>query len=387
MAEPKQLPNGRWKIRFRDPLGRPRSKVCDTKREARAFAEDIAHAGRQGSWILPERGKITLEAWSAQYMATVVHLRPTSIALYQRELVHIHRRFGSIPLGQFNALDIQTWLADLLVSGVAPSSVHRKYRMLRRLLQVAVEKEMIVKNPCIGVQPPRVESNEMRFLSPQEAVALAETIDPWFKALVYTAIETGMRWSELVGLRRRQVNLLKRTVTVIEQLVFVGGDASVGRIGRWVNQKPKTKAGTRTISISPFLAAQLAEQIENRSQPGLDGLVFVNMRGGPIGGSIFNKRHWQPVRSALGFDDLRFHDLRHTAVALAIAQGAHPKAIQRRMGHSTINMTLDRYGHLFPELDEKVANDIGSVLKVAANNRRGGSVVRALDRGVPSVPD
>ena len=104
----------------------------------------------------------------------------------------------------------------------------------------------------------------------------------------------------------------------------------------------------------------------NRSQPGRDGLVFVNMRGSPIGGSIFNKRHWQPARAAAGLDGLRFHDLRHTAVALAIAQGAHPKAIQRRMGHSTINMTLDRYGHLFPELDRQVASDVGAILEKAA---------------------
>ncbi len=166
---------------------------------------------------------------------------------------------------------------------------------------------------------------------------------------VYTAVKTGMRWSELVGLRRAQVNLLRRTISVIEQLVFVGGDSSVGRTGRWMNEKPKTGAGTRTISISSFLAEKLEDQLEHRSRPGPHGLVIVNMRGGPIGGSIFNKRHWQAARSVVGLDGLRFHDLRHTAVALAIAQGAHPKAIQRRDGPPhDLTLTLDRYGHLFP---------------------------------------
>ncbi|HML01378.1 MAG TPA: hypothetical protein VK428_14410 [Acidimicrobiales bacterium] len=126
MPEPKQLPNGRWKIRFRDPLGGPRSKVCDTKREARAFAEDVAHSGRRGSWVAPELSRNTLEAWSTQYMAIVVHLRPASVALCQRELAHIHRRFGLHQLGQLNALEIQKWLAELLAAGVAPSSVQRK---------------------------------------------------------------------------------------------------------------------------------------------------------------------------------------------------------------------------------------------------------------------
>lgn len=76
-----------------------------------------------------------------------------------------------------------------------------------------------------------------------------------------------------------------------EQLVYIGGSTAEGRAGRWVRQQPKTRAGIRSISISGFLAGQLEEQLANRSQPGRDGLVFVNMRGGPDGSSIFNKRH------------------------------------------------------------------------------------------------
>jgi integrase len=175
-----------------------------------------------------------------------------------------------------------------------------------------------------------------------------------------------MRWSELVGLRRYNVDLLRRSIAVTEQLVYIGGSTAQARAGEWVRQRPKTRAGVRSISISDFLAGHLEEQLSARSQPGRDGLVFVNMRGGPIGGSIFNKRHWQPARAAAGLEGLRFHDLRHTAVALAVAQGAHPKAVQRRMGHSTINMTLDRYGRLFPELDRELAVNVGALLRDAA---------------------
>ena len=75
-----------------------------------------------------------------------------------------------------------------------------------------------------------------------------------------------------------------------------------------------------------------------------------------------------------GVDNLRFHDLRHTAVALAVSQGAHPKAIQRRMGHSTINVTLDRDGHLFSELDQKVASDVGATLRQASRAASTGTI-------------
>jgi integrase len=380
MAEPKRLSSGRWKVRYRDPLGRPRSKVCDTKGEARAYIEEIGHAARHREWIAPELGRMLLADWVEMYMSTVVHLRPTTVNLYQREFEHILRRFGQTQLIQLEPLAIQAWLAELMAGEMAASSVHRKYRLLRRTLQVAVEKGVIAKNACNSVQPPRVELNEMRFLIPEQAVALAEAIDPWYRTFVYTALETGMRWSELVGLRRSGVNLLHRSIAVTEQLVFIAGDKTTGRERRWVRQRPKTRAGVRSITISRFLAERLQEQLAERSQPGQDGLVFTNQRGNAISGSIFNKRHWQAARATVGVPDLRFHDLRHTAVALAIAQGAHPKAIQRRMGHSTINMTLDRYGHLLPELDEQIANDLDGVLRLAYSAQRTQGTVSKLSQ-------
>ena len=83
--------------------------------------------------------------------------------------------------------------------------------------------------------------------------------------------------------------------------------------------------------------------------------MFPNRAGNPPHPSSFNSNHWKPAKRRVGLEGVRFHDLRHTAVALAIAQGAHPKAIQARMGHSSVQVTLDRYGHLFPELDEAIA--------------------------------
>lgn len=98
----------------------------------------------------------------------------------------------------------------------------------------------------------------------------------------------------------------------------------------------------------------LDDHLERFAQPGNDGLVFPNAAGKPISASSFQTAYFTKARQAAGVS-CRFHDLRHTSVALAIAAGAHPKAIQARMGHTSINVTLDRYGHLFPELDEAIA--------------------------------
>ena len=129
---------------------------------------------------------------------------------------------------------------------------------------------------------------------------------------------------------------------VTEQLVRL-------EAGRWLRKETKTPASVRSITISAVIADILADHLERFGGRGPDGLVFPNRAGNPIISSSFWANYFSPAlrRAELA---CRFHDLRHTSVALAIAEGAHPKAIQTRMGHSSINVTLDRYGHLFPGL-------------------------------------
>jgi integrase len=197
----------------------------------------------------------------------------------------------------------------------------------------------------------------MAFLTWDEAVALAESIQERYRALVYVAIDTGMRWSELVGLRRSKVDLHRRKVRVTEQLIRLDG-------GEWLRKETKTAAGIRSITISAFTATVLSEHLECVAEPGPDAVVFTNTAGKPLISSSFWQHHFRAALLAAGLD-CRFHDLRHTSVALAIAQGAHPKAIQTRMGHSSINVTFDRYGHLFPELDEAIASGFDGQLRNA----------------------
>ena len=113
-------------------------------------------------------------------------------------------------------------------------------------------------------------------------------------------------------------------------------------------------------------------------------MVFANAAGNPLSASSFLTHHFSKAHVAAGVA-CRFHDLRHTSVALAIAAGAHPKAIQSRMGHSSINVTLDRYGHLFPELDEAIAEAFGRSLH-EATERRSRVVVKG-DFGAVDAPN
>ena len=175
----------------------------------------------------------------------------------------------------------------------------------------------------------------------------------------------------MLGLRRSDVDLVHRTVTVRQQLNEVKGEF----IGFG---EPKSAAGRRTIDLPRFLCTLLEDQLAERSQPGSDGLVFVNTRGRSPHASSFHSQTWAKARAKVGRPDLRWHDLRHTSAALAIAQGAHPKLLQERMGHSTIRVTFDVYGHLLPGLGGQIADGLDEAFERAAKGPVAGAPVAAF---------
>ena len=357
-----QKQRGKYRARYRDPMGRTTSRTFVRKADADRFVREMEVELTRGSWVDPRGGDQPLSAWAAEFLDLSRRLAPKTQETYRRDIERfILPRFGRYRIGVLPPAEIENWLNDEVAAGIAPSSVHRHYRTLRRMLQVAVDKQRLHANPCNRVAPPRVPTREMVFLDWRQAVDLAETHRPRYRALIYLAVDSGMRWSELVGLRRAKLDLRRRKVRVTEQLLKLES-------GEWVREEPKTSASVRSITISVFTTHALEAHLERFAAPGLDGLVFPNASGRPVTSQSFLSNHFKPAREALNLQ-CRFHDLRHTSVALAIAEGAHPKAIQARMGHSSINVTLDRYGHLFPELDEAIAGSFGERLGEAYSAR------------------
>jgi integrase len=168
---------------------------------------------------------------------------------------------------------------------------------MRRMLQVAVEKERILTNPCERVQTPRVPHREMVSLNWPDAVELAEARGERYWAFIYLAVDSGMRWSELVGLRRARLDVRSRKVRVRLQT------------GEWLRKEPKTGSSIRSITISPFTAELLAGHLEAFANPGVDGLVFPNKAGNPLISSSWWNNNFAPALRKTGLS-CRFHDLR-----------------------------------------------------------------------------
>src|SRR3954454_23762470 len=147
--------------------------------------------------------------------------------------------------------------------------------LLLCMFEVAVQKQKILANPCERVDPPRMPKREMTFLDWDEAMLLAEAHNERYRAMIYLAVDSGMRWSELVGLRRGKLDLRHGKVRVTEQLVQLSD-------GTFLRKEPKTSAGVRSITISPFTAAVVADHLEANCAPGVDALVFPNAAGNPL---------------------------------------------------------------------------------------------------------
>lgn len=220
-------------------------------------------------------------------------------------------------------------------------------KVLRLILAAAVEGGALRANPCNGMRLARSEPVEMAFLTMDEVVALSAAMRrPEYGLLVRFAALTGLRAGEIGALRIGRLDLLRRRLEVAESVSEVTGHGLV-------YGPPKTSE-RRGVPIPRTLADELAAHLAG-SPHDPEALVFNAPGGGPLRHHNFYRRHFKPALAAAGLPDrVRFHDLRHTCAALLINADppAHPLAIMKRLGHSSITVTYNTYGHLFPALEE-----------------------------------
>jgi len=180
--------------------------------------------------------------------------------------------------------------------------------------------------------------------------------------MIYVAGVLGLRWSEVAGLRVGRLDLVARTLTVVETLAEVEG--------RLIFSDVKSPSSRRTISMPRFLATMLEDHLRQRGLPGPDELVFVAPDGGPLHAGNFRNRVWAPAVRQAGLEGLTFHGLRHSAAGLLISLGAPDHLLQQRLGHSSSRVSRDIYGHVLPAVDESVVADIDEAFGRASRTDR-----------------
>jgi integrase len=199
----------------------------------------------------------------------------------------------------------------------------------------------------------------MRILDPEEIRAVAEAVPERYRALVLLLAYAGLRIGEATALRVQHLDLLRGRVEVVEAFSEVSAGLILG----------ETKTGAQRSVTLPRLVRDALEKHLEKFPPGRNDLVFTTSTGEPIRRRNFRTRVWMPAIQSAQLDRPwpRVHDLRHTSVALAIKAGAHPKAIQARAGHSSIKVTLDTYGRMFPGQDEELADRLDALAENGGN--------------------
>jgi integrase len=366
----RRVRNGKttYRARYRDPAGREHAKVFARKADAQRFLTEMENHKLKGTWTDPALGRVLFRDWLGEWWATTTNLRPTT---RERNETLLRRyalpRFADLALVAISQRDVRAWVAELSGRGLAPATVQKAYQLLGKVMGAAVDAGMVMQTPCRRVPLPKVEREEMQFLTAAEIARLADAIDQRYRALVLVAADGGLRIGELAGLRRRRVDLLRGTVEVAEIVTEAEG---VLRFG-----PPKTRAGRRTVGLPRAVVDELAAHLV-RAEP--EAFVFAALEGGPLRVHGFRARVWRPATRRAELDGLRIHDLRHTAVALWIAVGANPKEVAARAGHTSVSFTLDRYGHLYPEADTALRDRLDSLY--VAGERAGPGMVIELPR-------
>jgi integrase len=280
-------------------------------------------------------------------------VKPTTVASYQSLLrSRILPTFGDLPLGDVDGLMVRRWISQMSGAGLSASRIQQAHRLLSQLFRSAVECRLLDHDPCVGVKLPRIKGNETLFLNPPEVERLADAVPFRFRALVHVLAYGGLRWGEAVALRRKRIDPDSARITVAESLADVNGILHFG----------ETKTNRiRKVAIPAFLVEGL-RAYQKTIQEDQEALVFTSPKGSPLRVSNFRRRVWWPSLERAGLPhELRIHDLRHTCATMLISRGVHPKAIQHHLGHASIDITMNRYGHLLPDQ----FNDLAAQLDAA----------------------
>ena len=372
----RKLPSGRYQASYYHPDSGERivaPQTYATAADARAWLSTVEADLARGELLDPRLSRRRFDEWATEWVAGL-HVKPKTKVGYESALrVHVLPAFGDRPVGSITYRDCKAFVDGLLQTGLAPGTVGDARKILRLVLEEALRADAIRRNPASKLRVPRGKRVEMVFLSIEELLALADAIAlpprpnrhaqqhfPEYSLLVRLVGLTGLRAGEIGALRVGRVNPLLGRIEVAESVEEVHGNLVYG----------ETKTYTRrTVPVPASLAAELEAHL--RTRPGdPDALVFTAANGGPLRHTNFYNRYYKPAVLQAGLDPrTRFHDLRHTAAALMINEGAHLLAVKERLGHSTIQVTADRYGHLFPSLEAALTDRLDDAYRAAVAKR------------------
>ncbi|QIS01940.1 tyrosine-type recombinase/integrase [Nocardia brasiliensis] len=358
----------RWRARYVDPNGVERSQSFDTKVQAQRWIDsEVTTKVVTGTWVDPDRSGVLFSVVAEKWYETKKFRKPKTVAGYRSLLdTVVLRRWGSVPLRDIDFEDIQEWVVLLSESGstrfkgkgLSASRVIQSYQVFSQVLRFAVKSKRLVSNPAVDIELPSTLAGERPYLTHLEVMRLGLAAGR-LRPLVFTLAYTGIRIGEASALRVMDVDVANRRIRVSRSATAVTGQGTV---------VTDTKNHTaRTVPIPATLAKDLEKLTEGSES---SAPLFPSEKDGGILEYNEFRRAFNEAANSAGLKGLIPHGLRHTAASLAISAGANIKVVQRMLGHKTATLTLDLYGHLFPDDLDIVADGMEAGAQAAADELR-----------------
>jgi integrase len=341
--------------------GKRAYKAFPTLGEAKAWRAEAQVGLRRGTMRAGPSATLreAAEAWLEGVRSGAIRNRsghvykPSAIRGYETALVaRVLPELGGARLSELRRVELQDFADRLCVEGLDASTVRNTLMPLRVIFRRAVARGDLAVNPTTGLELPAVEGRRERIASPAEAVALLAALPERDRALWATAMYAGLRRGELLALRWEDVDLAAGVIRVERSW-----DAKEGVVA------PKSRAARRSVPIAGVLREHLVQHALRSGRR--SGLVFGSSATHPFTPSNVRKRanaNWAHA----SLEAIGLHECRHTFASLMIAAGVNAKALSTYMGHASVTITYDRYGHLMPGNEAEAAELLDEYLARAA---------------------
>lgn len=331
--------------------------VKGNKGDAQRRLRELLTRRDTGTFIKPS--KTTLGEFLQKWLVDIARpsLTPKSFERYTSICkAHLIPGLGKISLTDLRPDNIQSLYSEKLNQGLKPLTVKYLHTVLHKALNTGVKWGLIYRNPADSVDVPNSHNYEMQVWDDFEVRKFLEVAkdSPYF-ALFHTALYTGARRGELLALRWKDIDFIYSQVSITRSIHHL-------KDGSYVFTPPKSKNSKRTIALSPSAIGILNEHKVKQTAFSEaigktltdEALVFSHPDGKPLRPNTVS-RAWLILAAKAGVKQIRLHDARHTHASLLLRAGVHPKIVQERLGHASIQITLDIYSHVAPGMQEAAA--------------------------------